>query len=192
MPPSIGPAVLSSRRHYIPKIFLRHDIMRSILRRFLDAKGVPQDAIETVVATKHYYSFPTSNFGLFERVVTWWSTIGLHDGHDMGRVLHRFPNILWMDINLLESKMQWFLAELGFERHEIGALLVCNPNLLFHHAEVLGHFLQLLEATGLRRNEIQQMIREDATTLEYCENVEELSVWFDFHAIGSVDPVPVP
>ena len=157
--------------------------MKSILRRFLDAKGVPQDAIETVVATKHYYAFPTSEFGEFERVVLWWSTIGLHDGNDIGCVLRRLPNILWTDINLLESKMHWFLVELKFKRHEIGALLTCNPNLLFHHAEVLGHFLQLLEAAGLQRLEIQQLIREDATMLEYCENVEELAVRFDFHAI---------
>ena len=152
--------------------------MRSILTRFLDSKGVPQDAIDTVLALKHYYSFDKTQFELFERALVWFGTIGLHSGDDIGHVLKRFPDILWTDINLLESKMQWFLSQLYFQRHEIGPMLAKNPNLLFHHAEILGSFLQMLESIDIRRNQIQTLIRDDPLLLEYSENVEEFQVCY--------------
>lgn len=171
-----GWKVVSGRRGYLPKIFLRHDIMKSVLARFLDSKGVPQDAADKVVATKHYYAFHKAEFEQFDKVVVWLSTVGLFSGEDLGSVLRRFPNFLWLDINLLESKMHWFLTELQFQRHEIGPLLAQNPNLLFHHAEDLGHFMQLLEMMEIRVDEIRELIFKDPGIVERCEDLEELQV----------------
>lgn len=41
----------------IPKIYLHQDVMKSILERFLDSKGVPEEAIKTVIGTKSYYRY---------------------------------------------------------------------------------------------------------------------------------------
>eukprot|EP00210_Caulerpa_lentillifera_P007845 g7487.t1 len=144
-------------RHYKPKIYFRHDIMRNILAKFLDSKGVPKQAIENVISTKHYYALHKDEFEHFERVVVWLSTIGLHSGEDLGQILLKHPNFLWTDINILER-----------------GLLAQNPNLLFHHAEIMGHFVQALEMLKIDTLTIRRLLIRRPELLEHCKDVEEL------------------
>lgn len=165
-----------NRRFSQPKIFLRHDIMRNILTRFLDSKGVPTAAVDRVVETEHYYALPKDQFDEFERVVTWLGTIGVHSGVDLGRILIHVPVFLWLDINLCESKIQWFMRTFFLQRHEIGPLLVKNPNLLFHHVETMNYFLQLLEFAGIKFYDLRRMIQKDPKIMERCQDMEEIQV----------------
>lgn len=74
--------------------------------------------------------------------------------------------------------MRWFISELGYHRHEIGGLLSKNPNLLFHHAEVMGHFIQALEMLKIDHLALKKLLNSRPEMLEHCEDIEEFQVHF--------------